>query len=168
MSISEILEAHTVKRPWSEASRMRCKCGEVMTAETEGQLYALHRAHQAQMLQEHQRARESAVLGALAALLEEYQAAHDVAEVAALVEGETGRREAIERWETILEDPAAWLQDKAVEHAGGKDELQGMQFNAWQDGALYVLDAEGYSLGSTADQYLQGNPYAEEAPGVAD
>lgn len=55
MSILEILEAHTVKRPWSEASRMRCKCGETVTAETEGQLYALHRAHVAQVLEQHER-----------------------------------------------------------------------------------------------------------------
>jgi len=52
MTPLEILEAHTVKRPWSEASRMRCKCGEVVTAETENQLYALHRAHVAQVLDE--------------------------------------------------------------------------------------------------------------------
>lgn len=50
MTPLEILEAHTVKRPWSEASRMRCKCGEVVTAETEGQLYALHRAHVAEVI----------------------------------------------------------------------------------------------------------------------
>lgn len=51
MSVQEILEAHTVKRPWSEASRMRCKCGEVVTAETEHQLYTLHRAHVAEVLE---------------------------------------------------------------------------------------------------------------------
>lgn len=55
MSILEILEGHTVKRPWSEASRMRCKCGETVTAETEGQLYTLHRAHVAQVLEQHER-----------------------------------------------------------------------------------------------------------------
>ena len=53
MTILELLETHTVKRPWSEASRMRCKCGEVVTAETEGQLYALHRAHVAEVLDKH-------------------------------------------------------------------------------------------------------------------
>lgn len=57
MSILEILEAHTVKRPWSEASRMRCKCGETVTAETEGQLYTLHRAHVAHVLEQHERER---------------------------------------------------------------------------------------------------------------
>ena len=50
MTPLEILDAHTVKRPWSEASRMRCKCGEAVTAETEGQLYALHRAHVAEVI----------------------------------------------------------------------------------------------------------------------
>lgn len=55
MSALEILKAHTVKRPWSEASRMKCKCGEVVTAETESQLYALHRAHVAQVLEQHVR-----------------------------------------------------------------------------------------------------------------
>lgn len=55
----EILEAHTVKRPWSEASRMRCKCGEVVTAETESQLYALHRRHVAQVLDEAMREQEA-------------------------------------------------------------------------------------------------------------
>lgn len=59
MTILELLEAHTVKRPWSEASRMRCKCGEVVTAETEGQLYALHRAHLAEVLETHQQEREA-------------------------------------------------------------------------------------------------------------
>ena len=59
MSIQEILEAHTVKRPWSEATRMRCKCGEVVTAETEGQLYALHRAHVAEVLDKHMQEREA-------------------------------------------------------------------------------------------------------------
>lgn len=54
MTILELLEAHTVKRPWSEASRMRCKCGEVVIAETEGQLYALHRAHVAEVLEARQ------------------------------------------------------------------------------------------------------------------
>ncbi|MGP7812393.1 hypothetical protein [Glutamicibacter soli] len=64
MSILEILEAHTVKRPWSEASRMRCKCGETVTAETEGQLYALHRAHVVQVLEQHEReAKAGAVEG---------------------------------------------------------------------------------------------------------
>lgn len=53
MNILDILEVHTVKRPWSEASRMRCKCGEVVTAEAESQLYALHRAHVAQVLEQH-------------------------------------------------------------------------------------------------------------------
>lgn len=59
MTIQEILEAHTVKRPWSEASRMRCKCGEVVMAETEDQLYALHRAHVAEVLDKHMREREA-------------------------------------------------------------------------------------------------------------
>ena len=59
MTIQEILTAHTVKRPWSEASRMRCKCGEVVTAETEGQLYALHRAHVAEVLDKHMQEREA-------------------------------------------------------------------------------------------------------------
>lgn len=59
MTILEILEAHTVKRPWSEASRMKCKCGEVVTAETEGQLYALHRAHVAEVLDKHMQEREA-------------------------------------------------------------------------------------------------------------
>ena len=58
MTILEILEAHTVKRPWSEASRMRCKCGEVVIAETEGQLYSLHRAHLAEVLDKHMQERE--------------------------------------------------------------------------------------------------------------
>lgn len=53
MTPLEILEAHTVKRPWSEASRMRCKCGEVVTAETVPQLYTLHRAHLAEVLDKH-------------------------------------------------------------------------------------------------------------------
>ena len=57
MTPLEILEAHTVKRPWSEASRMRCKCGEVVTAETEGQLYSLHRAHVAEVLDKHMQER---------------------------------------------------------------------------------------------------------------
>lgn len=64
MTIQEILEAHTVKRPWSEASRMRCKCGEVVTAETEGQLYALHRAHLAEVLDKHMQEREARAWGA--------------------------------------------------------------------------------------------------------
>ncbi|WP_346921316.1 hypothetical protein [Glutamicibacter creatinolyticus] len=59
MTILGLLETHTVKRPWSEASRMRCKCGEVVTAETEGQLYALHRAHVAEVLETHQQEREA-------------------------------------------------------------------------------------------------------------
>ncbi|MGP9033656.1 hypothetical protein ACT17S_11360 [Glutamicibacter mysorens] len=62
MTILEVLEAHTVKRPWSEASRMRCKCGEVVIAETEGQLYSLHRAHLAEVLDKHMQEREAAVL----------------------------------------------------------------------------------------------------------
>ena len=56
MTTQEILEAHTVKRPWSEASRMKCKCGEAVTAETEDQLYALHRAHVAEVLEKHMQA----------------------------------------------------------------------------------------------------------------
>lgn len=63
ITILELLEAHTVKRPWSEASRMRCKCGEVVTAETEGQLYALHRAHAAEVLEAHQQEREAEAWG---------------------------------------------------------------------------------------------------------
>ncbi|WP_121866158.1 hypothetical protein [Glutamicibacter nicotianae] len=59
MTPLEILEAHTVKRPWSEASRMRCKCGEVVIAETEGQLYSLHRAHLAEVLDKHMQEREA-------------------------------------------------------------------------------------------------------------
>lgn len=59
MTPLEILEAHTVKRPWSEASRMRCKCGEVVIAETEGQLYTLHRAHLAEVLDKHMQEREA-------------------------------------------------------------------------------------------------------------
>ncbi|KUM31872.1 hypothetical protein AQ436_01780 [Arthrobacter sp. EpRS66] len=59
MTPLEILEAHTVKRPWSEASRMRCKCGEVVTAETEDQLYTLHRAHVAEVLDKHMQEREA-------------------------------------------------------------------------------------------------------------
>ncbi|TLK56299.1 hypothetical protein [Glutamicibacter sp. V16R2B1] len=59
MTILELLEAHTVKRPWSEASRMRCKCGEVVTAETEGQLYALHRAHLAEVLEARQQEQQA-------------------------------------------------------------------------------------------------------------
>lgn len=51
MTIQEILEAHTVKRPWSEATRMKCKCGEVVTAETEAHLYALHRRHVSEVLE---------------------------------------------------------------------------------------------------------------------
>ena len=59
MTVLEIVEAHTVKRPWSEASRMRCKCGEVVTAETEGQLYTLHRAHLAEVLEKRMQQREA-------------------------------------------------------------------------------------------------------------
>ena len=66
MSILELLEAHTVKRPWSEASRMRCKCGEVVTAETEWQLYALHRAHLAGVLEAHQQEHHATLLEQLA------------------------------------------------------------------------------------------------------
>lgn len=50
-AILKILEDHTAKRPWSEASRMKCKCGEVVTAETEGQLHHLHRQHVAAMIE---------------------------------------------------------------------------------------------------------------------
>lgn len=69
MSILEILQAHTVKRPWSEASRMRCKCGETVTAETECQLYALHRAHVAQLLELHELEAKAAALEETAANL---------------------------------------------------------------------------------------------------
>ena len=59
MTILEILEAHTVKRPWSEATRMKCKCGQAAIAETETQLYALHRAHVAGVLEKHMQERET-------------------------------------------------------------------------------------------------------------
>lgn len=62
MTIQEILEAHTAKRPWSEASRMKCKCGDVVTAETEGQLHTLHRAHVAEVLDKHMQEREAAAV----------------------------------------------------------------------------------------------------------
>ena len=39
------LQAHTVKRPWSDASRMRCKCGIIHIAEDATQLYLQHRHH---------------------------------------------------------------------------------------------------------------------------
>lgn len=51
MTIEEIratLEAHTVKRPWSDASRMRCKCGIIHIAENATQLYLQHRHHLAE------------------------------------------------------------------------------------------------------------------------
>src|SRR5690606_40126856 len=38
---------------------LRCKCGEVVTAETEGQLYALHRSHLAEELDKHMQEREA-------------------------------------------------------------------------------------------------------------
>lgn len=66
MTIQEILTAHTVKRPWSEANRMKCKCGQAAIAETETQLYALHRAHVAEVLDKHMQEREVALLSSVA------------------------------------------------------------------------------------------------------
>lgn len=135
MSILEILEAHTVKRPWSEASRMRCKCGEVVTAETESRLYALHRAHVAEVLDKHMQEREAAVIAGLAELLDEYRSNHDIAECAAPVEGETGRQAVIDNWESIIEEPAEWLREKSKEHhENGFEYLLYVAYEAWQAG----------------------------------
>lgn len=151
MTILEILEAHTVKRPWSEASRMRCKCGEVVTAETEGQLYALHRAHVAEVLDKHMQEREAAVIAGLAELLDEYRNSHEVAECAAPVEGETGRQGVIERWESIIEEPAEWLRKKSKEHhENGFEHLRYVAYEAWYAGKDSDPDEE--------------NPYADNTP----
>lgn len=169
MTILEILEAHTVKRPWSEASRMRCKCGEVVTAETVPQLYTLHRAHLSEVLDKHMQEREAAVIAGLAELLDEYRSNHDIAECAAPVEGETGRQAVIDNWESIIEEPAEWLREKSKEHhENGFEHLRYVAYEAWQAGedAGWENGRNSYEKeqGFIEDFDLIGNPYADEEP----
>lgn len=109
MSILEILEAHTVKRPWSEASRMRCKCGETVTAETEGQLYTLHRAHVAQVLAQHEREREAAALEEAAGEIERLENIGDTAQ------GELNEEQTAEYWLYHGTPKTTWLRDLAAQ-----------------------------------------------------
>jgi len=166
MTVQEILTAHTVKRPWSEASRMRCNCGDVVIAETEGQLYALHCVHVAEVLDKHMKEREAAVIAGLAELLDEYQNSHDVAECAAPVEGETGRQAVIEKWESIIEEPAEWLRHKSKEHhENGFEHLRYVAYEAWQAGFESGWD-EAKDPGAFVNDVWDAktpNPYADEA-----
>ena len=103
------------------------------------------------------RAREAAVIAALADLLDEHQAAHDVAECAAPAPGETGRQACIDNWTEITEEPAEWLRKQAAQHnVRGFEYLRQIAYEAWYAG--YESGCEDMENGG----HSTTNPYAEE------
>lgn len=166
MSILEILEAHQLN-----SRHLLCACGDDVSP-VDGadwlmdEVYSLHRAHVAQVLEQHEREREAAVIAGLAELLDEYQSNHDVAECAAPVEGETGRQAVIEKWESIIEEPAEWLREQSkLHHERGFEHLRYVAFEAWQAGFESGW-AEAKDPGAFVNDVWDAktpNPYADEA-----
>lgn len=89
----------------------------------------------------------------IATLAESSRQAHDIAECAAYVEGETGRQEAIDYWNTICEEPDVWLRGLAAD----PEWLNSCLFDAWEEGAFDATISLGHG-GHNAS-----NPYTEES-----
>ena len=175
MTILEILEAHARVTDMGPVCGGKCLCGHDLDDDDRVMPWTLpdvqtaHRAHVAEVLDKHMQEREAAVIAGLAELLDEYQNSHDVAECAAPVEGETGRQAVIEKWETIIEEPAEWLREKSKEHhENGFEHLRYVAYEAWQAG-----EDAGWENGRNSYMKEQGfiedidpieNPYADEEP----
>lgn len=89
----------------------------------------------------------------LASLAESAHQAHDIAESAAYVEGETGRQSCIDQWVEICEEPDVWLRNLADD----SEWLNACLFDAWEEG--YGAGCEDMENGGNATR----NPYAEES-----
>ena len=161
MTILELLEAHGRVSPSGPTYGGTCSCGHDLDNDgilpwTQQELLEAHRAHLAEVLEAHVQEKEAAVIASLADQLDEYQAAHDVAECAAPVEGETGRQACIDNWVEIIEEPAEWLRKKAGEHTEkGFEYLRYIAFEAWQAG-----EEAGWENGRNS--YLKENGYIED------
>lgn len=164
MSILEILEAHQ-----SSVLGFKCTCGvdSPRTGEAESRPFLGHRQHLAQVLEQHEREREAAVIECLADELAEYRNSHDVAECAAPVEGETGRQACIDRWLEITEDPEVWLREKSLaHHKNGFEYIRGIAYEAWQSGFESGW-AEAKDPGAFVNDVWDAktpNPYTDEEP----
>lgn len=170
MTILEILEAHDDYGfdPVGDSMRQVCMCGTDCGQATRNP-DGVHRAHVAEVLDKHMQEREAAVIAGLAELLDEYRSNHDVAECAAPVEGETGRQAVIEKWESIIEEPAEWLREQSkLHHERGFEHLRYVAYEAWQAG-----EDAGWENGRNSYMKEQGfiedidpieNPYADEEP----
>lgn len=66
----------------------------------------------------------------IAHLAESIRSAHDIAECAAPVEGETGRQECIDQWISICEEPDTWLRELADD----PEWLEANFFEVWEEG----------------------------------
>lgn len=164
MSILEILEAHT-GRTFDKDGMYVCQCGHYIG--TNKGKADRHRAHVAQVVEQHEREREAAVIESLADELAEYRNSHDVAECAAPVEGETGRQDCIDRWLEITEDPEVWLREKSLaHHQNGFEYIRGIACEAWQAGFESGWD-EAKDPGAFVNDVWDAktpNPYADEEP----
>lgn len=89
----------------------------------------------------------------IATLAEGIHQAHDIAECAGYVEGETGRQECIDQWIALCEEPDAWLRELADD----PDWLYAQLFNAWENGAFDAAISLGHG-GHNAT-----NPYTEKS-----
>ena len=174
MTIQEILEAHEIVwqscGDYGETAWVECECStnngdDAWTGDGE----SAHRAHVAEVLDQHMREREAAVIAGLAELLDEYRRNHDVAECAGYVEGEVGRQAVIDNWEAITEEPAEWLREQSkLHHERGFDYLQQARYEAWQAGedAGRENGRNGYMMenGYIEDVDPIENPYTDEEP----
>ena len=161
MTILEILEAHRTIAS-SPADKV-CDCDRTWRPDAE------YRVHLAEVLEKHMQEREAAVIAGLAELLDEYRSNHDIAECAAPVEGETGRQAVIEKWESIIEEPAEWLRQKSKEHhENGFEHLRYVAYEAWQAGEDAGSENGRNSLmmeNSWIESFdLIENPYTDEEP----
>ena len=142
MTIQEILEAHI-----QSIRNGRCSCEEHGPKRTG----LAHRAHVAEVLEAHMQEREAAVIAGLAELMDECETAHNIAESAGYVDGETGRETVIENWERVTDEPAEWLREQSMlHHERGFDYLQQVAYRSWYEGKESAPDEE--------------NPYADEEP----
>ena len=85
----------------------------------------------------------------IAHLAESIRSAHDIAECAAPVEGETGRQECIDQWISICEEPDAWLRDLADD----PEWLEAEFFEVWEIGAMDAARSLGYGGHNAANPY---------------
>lgn len=87
----------------------------------------------------------------IAHLAESIRSAHDIAECAAPVEGETGRQECIDQWISICEEPDTWLRDLADD----PEWLEAEFFEVWEIG---YADGNGDNKAGT----FTPNPYRSQ------